>query len=261
MSRLAKDGVGTETTRRAAPSPSDWGSAPPWRSRFAWRHPVAYLGVHTVLGLALSVACIWFFFAIADEVPEKGAMVRLDLFVAAWLQQHGTETGESIFSGVSWFGAQLIVAVLVLAGLVLLWRRDWRHLATLVVTCGGGALLNLVLKLTFHRTRPVFATEFESSRSWSFPSGHAMDSFIVYGLFAYWIGVRFPRARLPAAAIAAAVVGVIGFSRLYLGVHYFSDVVAGFFAGCVWLVACISGFRFAERRRVGPGGADEPSRG
>ena len=90
----------------------------------------------------------------------------------------------------------MLIALLVVVAIVLVVRRDWRHLGVLAVTCGGGALLNGVLKLVFHRARPSFATEF-NARSWSFPSGHAMDSLIVYGLFAYWLGRRMPRFRLP----------------------------------------------------------------
>src|SRR5262249_7123809 len=154
--------------------------------------------------------------------------------VTNWLQVHGTETGESIFVTVSWLGAQVLIALLIIVAIVLLVRRDWRHLAVLAVTCGGGAVLNGLLKLVFHRARPSFATEF-NARSWSFPSGQAMDSLIVYGLLAYWLVRRLPRFRLIIALAAAALVLTIGFARIYLGVHYLSDVLAGFSAGFIWL--------------------------
>jgi membrane-associated phospholipid phosphatase len=228
----------------------------PSRTRFAWLHPRAYLGIQGILGLFLSVACAWTFFAIADEVPERGAMARVDAAVTSWLQVHGTERGESIFVGVSYLGAQVLVALLVVIAIVLIARRDWRHLSVLLVTCGGGALINVALKSVFHRTRPAVASEFNAI-SWSFPSGHAMDSLIVYGLFAAWIGERYPRARSSAIIGAAALTIAIGYARIYLGVHYLSDVVGGYAAGFIWLGACVSGYRFAERRRVGPAGLDE----
>jgi undecaprenyl-diphosphatase len=124
------------------------------------------------------------------------------------------------------------------------------------VTAGGGALLNTGLKSVFHRARPTFASEFPVS-SWSFPSGHAMDSLIGYGLLAYWLGERFPHRRFIIRYAAAALILLIGFARIYLGVHYLSDVIAGFAAGTLWLTVCITGYQFAERRRVGAGGADE----
>ncbi len=228
----------------------------PTQSRFAWMHPAAYLGLHGVVGLALSAACAWAFFAIADEFPEKGAVARLDTFVTTWLQSHGTEWGESLFVGVSYLGAQVLIVILVIAAVVLMARRDWRHLSALALTCGGGALLNGLLKLIFHRARPTYAAEFNAV-SWSFPSGHAMDSLIVYGLFAYWLSRRHPSAQRPILAGAVLLTGCIGFARIYLGVHYLSDVLAGYSAGFVWLFVCITGYRFAEARRVGPSGGDE----
>lgn len=228
----------------------------PTRSRFAFLHPRVYLGLHGIVGFALAAACTWLFFAIADEVPEKGAMIRVDHAVATWLQVHGTETGESIFAGVSYLGAQILTALIVVVAIVLIVRRDWRHVVVLAITCGGGALLNGALKLVFHRARPTYAVEFHAS-SWSFPSGHAMDSLIVYGLFAYWLGRRQPEYRRFVYGGAAVLIGAIGYARLYLGVHYLSDVIAGFSAGFVWLAVCVTGYQFAERRRVGPGGDDE----
>lgn len=228
----------------------------PTQSRFAWLHPRAYLGIHGVVGLALAAACGWAFFAIADEFPEKGAFARLDTFVTTWLQVHGTETGESIFVGISYLGAQALIALLAITAIVLVARRDWRHLFVLAATCGGGAALNAMLKAIFHRARPTYATEFQAM-SWSFPSGHAMDSLIVYGLFAYWLSRRWPARRVPLFAASALLVGGIGFARIYLGVHYLSDVIAGYSAGFVWLAVCVTGHRFAEARRVGPSGRDE----
>ena len=228
----------------------------PTHSRFAWLHPKAYLGVHGVVGLVLSAACAWAFFAIADEFPEQGAFARLDTFVTTWLQTHGTEIGESIFVGVSYLGAQVLIALLVIVAIVLIVRRDWRHLVVLAATCGGGAVLNAALKTIFHRARPTYATEFQAT-SWSFPSGHAMDSLIVYGLFAYWLSRRWPRGRAAFFVATTLLIGAIGFARVYLGVHYLSDVLAGYSAGFAWLVVCVSGYRFAEARRVGASGRDE----
>ena len=228
----------------------------PTRSRFAFLHPRAYLGVYGIVGLALAASCTWLFFAIADEVPEKAGMVRVDNAVAAWLQVHGTEGGETLFVGVSYFGAQLLTALIVGIAIVFIVRRDWRHVAVLAITCGGGALLNGALKLVFHRARPTYAVEFHAA-SWSFPSGHAMDSLIVYGLLAYWLGARRPEHRRLIYLAAGVLVCAIGYARLYLGVHYLSDVIAGYCAGFVWLSVCVTGYQFAERRRIGLGGADE----
>lgn len=226
------------------------------KTAFARRHPRAYLGLHGLVGLALAALSAWAFIAVADEVPEQAGMVRLDLAVARWMEAHGTERGEAIFVGISWLGAQVLIAILLAAAVLFVARRDWHHLAVLALTAGGGAPLNAGLKAIFHRARPTYAVEFPVT-SWSFPSGHAMDSLIGYGLLAYWIARHFPRHRRATWAVAASLILLIGFARIYLAVHYLSDVVAGFSAGTVWLIVCISGFEFAERSRVGPAGADE----
>ncbi|MEP6494277.1 MAG: phosphatase PAP2 family protein [bacterium] len=210
-----------------------------------------YLGIHATVGLAIAALCAWAFSAIADEFPENGAMARVDLAVTNWLQLHGTERGETIFWWVSLLGAPVLIGTVCVVTGVFVFRRDWRNLAVLATTCAGGAILNAVLKLAFHRERPTFAAEFVTG-SWSFPSGHAMDSLIVYGLFSYWIGRAFPTSRVLVRIGATVLVLAIGFARIYLGVHYLSDVLAGYCAGFVWLVVSITAYQFAERRGIGP---------
>lgn len=222
---------------------------PSENSRFARRHPRAYLGLQGVLGLALAAASAWLFVAIADEVLEQSRMVRVDLAIARWMEANGTERGEAVFVGISYLGGHALTAILVGAAILFAARRDWRRLAVLVVSAAGGALLNVGLKTIFHRVRPMYASEFGLS-SWSFPSGHAMDSLIGYGLLAYWIGRRFPRQRMVIWSVAASLILLIGFARIYLGVHYLSDVIAGFCSGTVWLVVCAMADEFVERRGV-----------
>jgi undecaprenyl-diphosphatase len=120
-----------------------------------------------------------------------------------------------------------------------------------VIGLAGGSLLNLVLKGVWERPRPSFAAPFTVAGGWSFPSGHAMGSLIGYGLLAYVLlpSVRRHGARLVVIVSTTVLIGSIGFSRLYLGVHYFSDVIGGYAAGTVWLGACVSGLETVRRRR------------
>jgi membrane-associated phospholipid phosphatase len=228
----------------------------PTRSAFAQRHPRIYLGLHGIAGLLVAGLCAWAFFAIAEEIPENKGLVRLDNAVAQWMERHGTEPGETMFAALSQLGSHILAVILIATAVFFLVRRDWRHLVTLAIAAGGGALLNTGIKSIFHRARPMYASEFPVS-SWSFPSGHAMDSLIGYGLLAYCIAARFPRMRRGIYAAAITLIILIGFSRIYLGVHFLSDVLAGFTAGTVWLIVCVTGYEFAERRRVGSPGADE----
>jgi membrane-associated phospholipid phosphatase len=208
--------------------------------------------IHALIGAAASVVMIWAFAFIADEIPEQSLLVRVDRAIVDWLQTHGTESGETFFNLVSWLGAQAMVGVAVIVVLGLAHRRDWLRARALTVAIAGGAALNSLLKALFHRGRPETATEFITHQSWSFPSGHAMSSLVGFGFLAYLLLERATDRRARAAIIVATaiVVGLIGFSRLYLGVHYLSDVIAGYLAGAVWLLACITGYRLAKERAV-----------
>lgn len=85
--------------------------------------------------------------------------------------------------------------------------------------------------------------------TWAFPRGHAMVSLVVYGMLAYLLitSLRSSALRLLTIAVAGSLIISIGASRLYLGVHYFADVLAGYAAGAVWLTACVTGLEVARR--------------
>jgi membrane-associated phospholipid phosphatase len=208
-----------------------------------------YIVLRTIAAFALAIVCAWGFTWIADEFPERGAMAHRDATLARWLQSHGTERGEGILAAASVLGFQVLYAVLALAMLFFLLRRDWFRLVASILTISGGVLIKLALKATFRRSRPVFASDFSDTTSWSFPSGHAMDSLIVDGLLAYWLAARFPRHRRIIGLATITLVLLIGFSRVYLGMHYLSDVLAGYCAGTVWLLACIGAIRLMRRRQ------------
>ena len=197
------------------------------------------------------IGLTWIFLFIADEIPEPSAIVAADHFVSAWLESHGTEPGESILHAVSYLGAPGLFAIVVAVAAWLAWRRDWVAAIALVATTTCGVLLDSVLKFVFHRGRPETAMEFIRHASWSFPSGHAMNSMIGYGFLTVLLlgHVRQPRRRAAIVIAAVLLIGVIGFSRLYLGVHYVSDVTGGWLAGGAWLIVCVSAYRFARTRR------------
>lgn len=233
----------------------------PWKTWFARLHPKLYLSLHAIIGLLLSAGLLWSFLAIAEDVPENGSMVRLDGAVASWFQVHGTEWGESVFYVISLIGSPVLAAVFVAVTFLFLVKRDWRRLGALAIAVGGGGLLNVALKSAFHRARPIYAPEF-NPHGWSFPSGHAMDSLIGYGMLAYFLAEQasYPGVRRLIGVVAAALILTIGFARIYLGVHFLSDVIGGFAAGALWLGVCITGYRFARRRRVSTSSGNAPAK-
>ena len=151
-------------------------------------------------------------------------------------------------------GLAAIVAVMVA---VLLVRKERASAIFVVVTAGAGALLNLGLKMIFARTRPDLASALAVARGYSFPSGHAMDSFITFGaLVCIAFRQNWPwKAKSAVLAIALTMVVLVGLSRVYLGVHWASDIAGGWSAGTVWLTSAVMAFemllRHRERRRGG----------
>ncbi|SFB14500.1 undecaprenyl-diphosphatase [Cohnella sp. OV330] len=147
------------------------------------------------------------------------------------------------------FPVTAIAVVIVLFLFFVLKHR--RELILFVFVLGGSQLLNVVLKLAFHRERPDIHRIIQVA-GYSFPSGHSMGAFSLYGVSAYllWkhIPARWGRAILIAAG--AALVSAIGVSRIYLGVHYPSDVIGGYLASGFWLASSIRVYRKYDKRRA-----------
>lgn len=212
-----------------------------------------YLGsvsLRLLAGFGLSLVCLWLFATIADEIREDEWLVKFDQALADELHASATPERTDIFIFISLFGAQIMRVIAVALALYYLWRRHWLHLTMWVIALGGGELLNLLLKTFFARARPEFSDPLTTAAYFSFPSGHAMFSMIGYGMLAYLMMTQVTnlRARIVIGFLAALIIVLVGISRLYLGVHFFSDVVAGFTAGGIWLITCISALNFLEHR-------------
>lgn len=214
--------------------------------------PQGYLGLHLTIGFGLSLGALLVFGALANAVGGQDDLARFDVMLAQDLHRAATPMGVGVFRTVTLLGSFPVMLLLgVVVGVVLLERGQRRVLLGWVVGLVGGSLLNLALKGLFERPRPSFADPFAIANGWSFPSGHAMGSLIGYGLLAYVLlrSVRRYGARLAVIVSTAVLIMAIGFSRLYLCVHYFSDVIGGYAAGTVWLGACVSGLETVRRRR------------
>jgi undecaprenyl-diphosphatase len=121
---------------------------------------------------------------------------------------------------------------------VLLIRRRLRLAVFVVVAMAGAAVLSGVTKTAVHRARPVVKVPIEKVAGGSFPSGHALTSFVALGLLVILLGPRLPVAWRALLTVAAALIVVaVGFSRLILGVHYLTDVLGGWLIGALWLTA------------------------
>jgi undecaprenyl-diphosphatase len=222
-----------------------------WSFGEARLSPTNYLGLHLTIGLLLSLAALGLFASLADELVEQETLIQFDLALATALHENATPAEVAFFKEITKLGKVSVVAAFgLVVSLVLLIRRRWLLLASWVITLVGGTLLNLLLKAHFQRVRPEFANPFVYESGWSFPSGHAMISLITYGMGAYLLMLALRRPLKQVVVVVTVIlVLLIGFSRLYLGAHYFSDVLAGYTAGALWLAVTISGTEVARRRQ------------
>ncbi len=210
-----------------------------------------YISLYLVIGLALSATCLWAFAGLAHEVLTEQDFALIDNTVAADLHLYATPLATQVFLILSAFGFQVLFVVAIGVGLYFILKRSWLRLSLWIAALLGGQILNLLLKNWFARPRPFFNDPLTVAAFYSFPSGHATMSLIAYGLIAYFIWVSAPK-RVPRRLVTVALILLIlliGLSRLYLGVHYFSDVIAGFAAGGLWLSFCITAASFIHQRR------------
>jgi undecaprenyl-diphosphatase len=213
------------------------------------RQSLVLLGVAVPLSLLLAAAGLFLFAWIAEEVMEEHTM-RFDMGVRTWVHQFASPAMTHAAKVASWLGEYGVANAFVIALLVFLFLR-WRRAAVwLTITMAGALLLDLSLKYAFHRQRP---TPFFGPLpyTYSFPSGHALFSFCFYGVLAGLLTDRIEplRVRICIWATAAVLITAIGLSRIYLGVHYPTDVVGGYLAAAVWVTSMIAIDHVRMRRR------------
>jgi undecaprenyl-diphosphatase len=217
-------------------------------------HPYRTLVAILAVGFLVALVTGGAFLALAELMRDQSeALQRIDHSV--WRGAHrfrnpGATYFFMVFTVVG-TGVGLGVIVLLIGGaLVLRGHASWA--AFLVVTALGGGVLNHGLKVAFARARPDMAEALWRSTSYSFPSGHAMGSLVVFGALAYLVirGAQTWRLRSAAVAFALCMVAAIGASRIYLGVHWLSDIVAGVAAGLVWLATTTATYEVYRRMRM-----------
>jgi len=204
-----------------------------------------------ILGLVLAVSALWFFAWIAEEMLE-GSAAQFDSQVRSFVHAHSTGQLTAVMNFLTVFGSSLVMTPLALLALILCYiRREFHALKMLAATFAGGLVLELLLKSIFRRARPAPFFEILRPASYSFPSGHALFSFCFFGGLALLISPRLarPKAKRALWLVSVTMIFGIGFSRIYLGVHYPSDVLAGYAAGLVW-VATLKFVENLHRRNV-----------
>lgn len=191
---------------------------------------------------------------ITEDYLTGDPIVRWDVHFATWLHEHASSTLVSIFEVVTYAGNALVLGVVILTAAATLLRRGRSNDAMLLVVAFGGAVVvNGLLKLLFHRSRPELS--FVRLDTYSFPSGHAAVAAATFTAGAWLLALRRrrTRARILIALATAVLIGIVGFSRLYLGAHYLSDVLAGFSFGLGWATLCLIGHTLLDERDLRKG--------
>ncbi|MEG4275585.1 MULTISPECIES: phosphatase PAP2 family protein [unclassified Microcoleus] len=197
------------------------------------------ISIIRLTGLAVAALAMWGFATIAEDVLEKESYA-FDTSILLALRELHTPLRDRIMLGFTFLGEpKLLLVICLTLGIVLLARNHRSEAATIALAAGGAIGLNLLLKKLFARDRPQLWERVVNVTFYSFPSGHAMISMVIYGLLGYFLGVRFPKQRWSIYSLTVVLIAAIGFSRLYLGVHWPTDVIAGYTAGLVWLITCI----------------------
>lgn len=219
-----------------------------------WRQKVSpkllpLISTIRVGGLLVAALALWGFAVIAEEVLEKETQA-FDQGILLALRHLHTRLLDRVMVGITFFGEPYVLLGLCLVlGIWLLRRRQRSEATTLAIASLGAIGLNFVLKDLFARARPTLWQRVVDVGFYSFPSGHAMISLVVYGTIGYLLATRFKRWSVLIISLTILLIVVIGLSRLYLGVHWPTDVIAGYAAGLVWLVACILSLEVWRERR------------
>ena len=205
-----------------------------------------FFTVSLSLGLIASIAAILFFAWLSSEVLE-GETKHFDAVTRDFVHQFASPTVTATMRGISFIGSTLFLSTASIVMFIWFMSRHWRRDAWLFgLTMIGAGILNTTLKLTFGRPRPVPFFNLLAPESFSFPSGHSLASFCFFGALATILSARINNRKihLTVWTVAAVIVFLIGLSRIYLGVHYTTDVIAGFTAALIW----VSVVRFVENR-------------
>ena len=204
-------------------------------------------GLHLTIGVALLLAAMAVFAQLAGAVVAGAPITQFDADIANWL--HLLRDVLLLITHIHSTPGILIMAFCAALWLYRSGHRYWTM--AVIASVPGGMLLNVALKHTFERARPHFDEPIVTLTTYSFPSGHTMAATVLCGVLAWSFARRartWPGRVLP-FVFAALMIGAVAFSRMYLGAHYLTDILAALTEGCGWLAICISGTATLNRRR------------
>lgn len=250
----------TEPGAPALPTPRWWAGA--LRFLSARLTPGAALGLSLTVGFAVVAALGSLFAVVLDAVLEHDGVAAVDDPTLAYTVHHRSAVLTSLFHVLTFVGDPVPISLIALVAAAALarWAGSWRPLWVTAVAVAGVQVLVFSIKYLVARPRPVPAYALDTAGGYAFPSGHSTSSLVVFGVLAWLLSGQLRRrgARLAVWAGAALLVVGIGASRVYLGVHHPTDVVAAWLMGTAWLVAVLVSVATVSRIRAGRS-ADSPA--
>ena len=199
-------------------------------------------------GIGISILFIFFFTKIAEEILEQ-EVHAFDTTIIDFLKSIESSILDQIMIFVTELGSVWFLALCSVISIITLWFKynDKWGILLFIIGIGGGGLLTKLLKYYYERGRPSINPEIDAI-GYSFPSGHSMGSLIFYGFVTYFIvrsGTKRPMKWMT-ILVAGILVLLIGITRIYLGAHFPSDVLAGHLAGAIWLILSILSLEWVE---------------
>ncbi|MCL4456603.1 MAG: bifunctional DedA family/phosphatase PAP2 family protein [Nitrospirae bacterium] len=199
-----------------------------------------WYGLNLTISLVFFILALFSFGEIVEDLIDKETLFYLDFKIQRLVEGViSPEITRFMVDITNIGGVYLIVITTAAMALYLLYRRHWWELFTLFLIVGFGESLLVILKLFFHRPRPM--PQMVAAHGYAFPSGHSFAAMIVYGSLIYmtWKFIKGEALRFIVFFLSILLIILIGISRIYLNVHYLTDVLGGYAAGLSWLVLCI----------------------
>ena len=219
-----------------------------------WRSHVSpkLASLIATVGIVGIVSCLLIIYVVAeisDEVLDREAFA-FDKTILLWIHDFTNPTLDRVMHVVtSLNNPDFVSIVAAIAFGLLLWKRCYPEAKIFVIDCAGGVILSYGLKSVFGKTRPDLWESAIEEVSYSYPSGHALGSTVLYGFLAYLFATRFPKFAWLIYSLAVVTIASIGLSRLYLGVHWPTDIIGGYGIGFLWLMFCITMLKLQKLKR------------
>jgi membrane-associated phospholipid phosphatase len=200
-------------------------------------------GLHLIAGIIVFATMTLTLWQISQSIRDGEPLTIADARLSSWLHTHHTPRITTAMFAITALGSTEMATLIAIAfGIYFIFRRRFYWLTVFMSSVFGGMLLNRLLKYAFHRPRPFFDNPLLTLTGYSFPSGHTMMATVLYGVVAAYLVSRTREwhLRISIVIVAGCLILLVGFSRIYLGAHYLSDVIAAMAEGLAWLSLCLT---------------------